>query len=47
MAARRALGGAMNCGDIWMMNLGGKAGTRPVVVLTGIKHASTRHRCAL
>ena len=24
----------MNRGDIWMINLGGKAGTRPVVVLT-------------
>ena len=24
----------MNRGDVWMINLGGKAGTRPVVVLT-------------
>jgi mRNA interferase MazF len=24
----------MNRGDIWMINLGGKAGTRPVVILT-------------
>jgi mRNA-degrading endonuclease toxin of MazEF toxin-antitoxin module len=24
----------MNRGDIWMINLGGKADTRPVVVLT-------------
>ena len=24
----------MNRGDIWMINIGGKAGTRPVVVLT-------------
>ncbi len=24
----------MNRGDIWMVNLGGKAGTRPVVILT-------------
>jgi mRNA interferase MazF len=28
------MGGSMNRGDIWMTNLGGKAGTRPVVVLT-------------
>jgi mRNA-degrading endonuclease toxin of MazEF toxin-antitoxin module len=33
MAARRTVEGSMNRGDIWMIHLGGKAGTRPVVVL--------------
>ena len=37
--------GVMNRVDIWRINLGGKAGIRLVVVLTGIKQASTRHRC--
>ncbi len=34
MAASRTVGGSVNRGDIWMINLGGKAGTRPVVILT-------------